>query len=170
MEDDAVKSEPEAPQDQQQSPSRPRHKRVNTDETERPASAQQSRDDTQEHAGAETEENISDDDEEADPAVQIANFDWDDLHRRYHAAIKECSQEEQELMQEWRSLMEYFAIWANSGHEHETDRTFRRLQTRTMYVKNEENKLEETRNHYISVVRAFESALNLLRRNVAFRG
>lgn len=158
------------------------HKRVNSDDTARPASAQQNRDDSAEHSDAEAELEVSDD-EATDPAVQIANFDWDDLHRRYHAMISTYSHEEAVLMDEWANLMEvlpcpsllhsaaqltsmqYFRVWANSGHDHETDRTFQRyvsaavslnrdtrliksrLQTRTMYVQNEENELENKRNH-----------------------
>ncbi|KAF2622788.1 hypothetical protein BU25DRAFT_415034 [Macroventuria anomochaeta] len=169
MDDVASKSEPAAPPDGQQTPKRPRHKRVNSDDTERPASAQRGSDDSEEHPDVEAEQEASDE-EDADPAVQIANFDWGDLHQRYHEAINQCSQEEAGSMGEWNSLMEYFRIWANSGHEHETDRTFQRLQTRTIYVQNEEDELENKRNHYINVVRAFESALNLLKANGMFRG
>ncbi len=111
MEDDASKSDPVAPQDIPQTPNRPKPKRVNTDETERPASAQQERDGSDYHAGS--EQNASDDDEEPDPATPIADFDWNDLHQRYHDAISNCSREEDELMQEWTNLMEvllcYFA-------------------------------------------------------------
>jgi len=33
------------------------------------------------------------------------------------------------------------------------------------YVQNSEEELEQKRNHYVSVVKAFESALNLLKAN-----
>ncbi|KAF1360484.1 hypothetical protein EJ07DRAFT_177196 [Lizonia empirigonia] len=162
MEDNvALKSEPAAPQDAHQTPKRSEHKRMNSDDTERPATAQRDRDSAEEQSKIETEQNPSDDD--ADPAEQIAIFDWEALHQQYHAAINECSQGEAELMREWASLMQFFHVWAESGHYHETNRTFQRLQTRTMFVTHEEEKLENTRNHYVNVVRAFESALNLLR-------
>lgn len=105
MGDDVTsKSAPAAPLDAQQTPKRPKHKRMNSDDTERPASAQRKRDDSVGHSDVEAEQESSDD-EEADPSAQIANFDWDDLHQRYHDAIKDCSAEEARLMQEWESLM-----------------------------------------------------------------
>ena len=97
------KSEPAAPLDAQPTPKRSKHKRMNSDDTERPASAQHKRDESAGHSDVETEQESSD--EEADPSAHIANFDWDDLHQRYHDAIKDCSAEEARLMQEWESLM-----------------------------------------------------------------
>lgn len=79
--------------------------------------------------------------------------------------MKTCHGEEAALTEEWESLMTYFRLWAQSGHLHETDRTYSRLCTRTSYVKHSEDTLEQKRNHYISVVKAFESALNLLKAN-----
>lgn len=106
MDDDlALKSEPAAPQNTQQTPKRLKHKRVNSDDTERPASAQRDCDESEEHSDIEAEQGLSDD-EDADPAVQITNFDWEDLHQRYHEAINQCNLEEAELMEEWASLME----------------------------------------------------------------
>ncbi|KAJ4335381.1 hypothetical protein N0V87_006170 [Didymella glomerata] len=147
MDNPASKSEPAAPQEQQQSQDvqmlkRSKHKRVNSDSTERPASAQRDRrDDSIEHSDVEAGPDLVD--EDADPADPIVVFDWQDLHVRYHQAINRCSQEEAELMNEWSSLME-----------------------------TEEDELERKRLHYINVVKAFESALNLLKANNAmmFRG
>lgn len=110
MDDPASKSEPAAPQEQQQSqdvqmPKRSKNKRVNSDSTERPASAQRDRrDDSIEHSDVEAGPDLVDKD--ADPADPIVDFDWQDLHVRYHQAINRCSQEEAELMNEWSSLME----------------------------------------------------------------
>lgn len=110
MDDPASKSEPAAPQEQQQSqdvqrPMRSKHKRVASDSTERPASAQRDRHDgSVEHSDVEAEPNVSD--EDVDPADPIVDLDWQDLHERYHEAINKCSQEEAELMDEWSSLME----------------------------------------------------------------
>lgn len=110
MDDTAPKFEPAAPQDQQQSqdvqtPKRSKHKRVNSDSTERPASAQRDRrDDLVQHSDVEAELDLSD--EDADPADSIVDFNWDELHQKYHDAINQCSQEETELMGEWLNLME----------------------------------------------------------------
>ena len=106
MDDDLEsKYKPIAPQEVQQTPKRRKHKRINSDDTERPASAQRDRDDSEQHSDIEVEQKLPDDDE-ADPAAQIADFDWEHLHQRYHDAIKTCSDEEAELMQEWSNLME----------------------------------------------------------------
>lgn len=135
-------------------------KRVDSNETERPPSAQQRHDDrSDEHS-----EFMSDDDPAInDPAHRLPAFDWEDLHARYHAAISKCQGEEDALMQEFQNLMTYFRIWAESGHVHETNRTYHRLQTRSTYVRHAEDTLEQKRNHYVNVVKAFESALNLLK-------
>lgn len=154
----AVKPEPPATQDAETS--RPMRKRANSDDTERPPSAQQQRNETGSEDSDANSENESIDD---GPADRIPDFDWDDLHSRYHAAIDKCQTEENELMHEFESLMTYFRIWAESGHAQETGRTYHRLQTRSTYVRHSEDALETTRNHYINVVKAFESALNLLR-------
>ncbi|KAI8940232.1 hypothetical protein NX059_003935 [Plenodomus lindquistii] len=154
-----VKPEPIATQDAEAS--RLTHKRANSDDTERPPSARQRSDD----AGDEQSDANSNESESIDdgPADRITAFDWNELHERYHAEIDKCQSQEHELMQEFESLMTYFRIWAASGHVHETNRTYHRLQTRSTYVRHSEEKLETTRNHYINVVKAFESALNLLR-------
>ncbi|KAF5850024.1 hypothetical protein GGP41_005440 [Bipolaris sorokiniana] len=116
-------SEAEPPRQDAQN-SRPPHRRVGSDETERPHSAQQTQHDTDSHI-SETSEEESDEDD-LDPAHRIDDFNWEDLHHRYHEAVKVCHGEEAALMEEWESLMTYFRIWAQSGHEHETDRTYSR--------------------------------------------
>ncbi|KAF1836658.1 hypothetical protein BDW02DRAFT_566750 [Decorospora gaudefroyi] len=157
----AFKSEPPLTQNVETVP--PPLRRVGSNETQRPASARRSHDGVDEQADVNAED-LSEE-ENTDPAERIEDFDWDDLHHRYHEAIKKCHGDEAELMQEWESLMAYFRVWANSGHEHETDRTYSRLRTRMTYVQHSEAQLEQKRNHYINVVRAFESALNLLKAN-----
>ncbi|KAF3040627.1 hypothetical protein E8E11_005498 [Didymella keratinophila] len=90
MDDSASKSEPAAPQEGQQSrdvqtPRRSKHKRVDSDSTERPASAQRDgRDGSSEHSDVEAELDPSD--EDADPAEPIVNFDWDELHENTSAS------------------------------------------------------------------------------------
>lgn len=120
MDDDLdSKYEPIVPQEVQQTPKRRKHKRINSDDTERPASAQRDSDDSEQHSDIEVEQKLPDDDE-ADPAAQIADFDWEHLHQRYHDAIKTCSDEEAELMQEWSNLMEVLMspFWTT---QHTTD-------------------------------------------------
>ncbi|KAF1912261.1 hypothetical protein BDU57DRAFT_458291 [Ampelomyces quisqualis] len=157
------KSEPPTPQNHEAP--RPPVRRVSSEETERPPSAQQSN----KNVGHEEEEDEVDeketdeDDIDSDPAEQIREFNWHELHQRYHDVMNDCHIQEAQLAQEWESLMNYFRVWAESGHDHETDRTFQRLKTRTSYVQHSEATLEQKRSHYISVVKAFESALSLLK-------
>ncbi|CAO2656698.1 Nn.00g055010.m01.CDS01 [Neocucurbitaria sp. VM-36] len=143
--------------------SRPSLRRVSSEETERPPSAQQLDRDGDEQVDSNSSDDLEE--EENDPADKIVDFDWNDLHERYHEAVNKCHGHETELMQEWESLMTFFRIWAESGHGHETGRTYARLRTRMAYVQHSEANLEQTRSHYVNVVRAFESALNLLRAN-----
>lgn len=105
MEDGASECGSAVAQGSQQTPTSPGHERMNTDETERPASAQQIHDGLEDHLHDGTEEHVSDD-EEGDPAIKITEFDWTNLHQNYHDAIKSFKVEEDELMQEWASLME----------------------------------------------------------------
>jgi hypothetical protein len=79
---------------------RPPPRRVSSEETERPPSAQKDADEHTEFEDGEDEENI-----DFDPAEKIADFDWDDLHGRYHQAMERCHAQEGELAQEWESLM-----------------------------------------------------------------
>lgn len=99
------KSEPATTPDAHQTPKRPRHKRMKSDDTERPASAQQDRGDSDDHSDVDADQIIAED-EDLDPAAPITHFDWDRLHQQYHDAMNECNSEEVELMQQWASLME----------------------------------------------------------------
>lgn len=110
------------------------------------------------HEGTEGAE----DTEQLDPAAEIEHFDWAKLEERYHRAIGERNKEEQEILQEWENLMNFFTIWAQTSQTHEVERSFKRLRTRIAHVRNSENNLEATRAHYTKVVSAFESALALL--------
>ncbi|KAF2498629.1 hypothetical protein BU16DRAFT_300953 [Lophium mytilinum] len=100
--------------------------------------------------------------EPVDPAEKIEDFDWGNLEERYHDAMDKNIDVEQRLTEEWDDLMNFFSIWQEASKHHEVDRSFRRLRTRTAHVQNSEENLEKTRVHYIQVVRAFESALDLL--------
>ncbi|KAF2806882.1 uncharacterized protein BDZ99DRAFT_366395, partial [Mytilinidion resinicola] len=97
-----------------------------------------------------------------DPSERIEDFNWGELEDRYHEAMDKNIDVEQQLTEEWANLMNFFSIWQDASKHHEVDRSFRRLRTRMAHVQNSEENLEKTRNHYIHVVKAFESALDLL--------
>lgn len=88
------KSEP--PLTQKEEGAKPALGRFDSEDTERPPSAQQVHDDTDE----EQEEELN-----SDPAEKIVEFDWDELHERYHKAMETCHDEEGTLAQEFESLM-----------------------------------------------------------------
>lgn len=104
----------------------------------------------------------AEDSDQSDPADKIEHFDWKKLEERYHDAIAEKNKVEREILDEFNSLMNFFTIWADTSQSHEAERSFKRLRTRMAHVQNSEEKLETTRLHYIQVVKAFESALQLL--------
>lgn len=93
-----TESEPYQKQDAQ-----PALKRINSDETERPSSAQESQHAPDDQASEDSDEEFNSDD--SDPAHRIEDFDWEDLHHRYHEAMKVCHGEEAALMEEWKNLM-----------------------------------------------------------------
>lgn len=95
----------------------------------------------------------------------IAPFDWDEFEQRYKDAIREASQDESRLIEEFERLVAYFNIWAASARDHDAERAIKRLQTREMHVRNSEMTLAQKKQHYTEVVKAFKSALALLSDN-----
>ncbi|KAF2270582.1 hypothetical protein CC78DRAFT_563934 [Lojkania enalia] len=128
-------------------------------ETEPPPSAQHVRQNGNGQGGGSEADGTEDG---SNPEDKITDFDWHDLEWRYHNAMRNCQQNEQQLLEEWRDLMSFFDVWASSGHEHETGRTYKRLKTRMAHVQHSEEELERTRNHYINVVTAFQSVFKIM--------
>ncbi|CAK4033428.1 Hypothetical predicted protein [Lecanosticta acicola] len=98
------------------------------------------------------------------PDERIAEFDWRELEARYHDKVQFFAEKEAALIGEWNDLLDSFGIWATAGSQKEVNRSFKRLRTQMVYVRNEEDELEQKRLHYVKVVEAFRSALDLLRR------
>ncbi|KAH7269478.1 uncharacterized protein BKA55DRAFT_682569 [Fusarium redolens] len=90
-------------------------------------------------------------------------FDWDEFEARYEAALQEADEREREILKEADALSKYFKIWAASASAHDDERAAKRLQTRRRFVNLAEDKMERKQQHYDQVVRAFESALALLK-------
>ena len=82
-------------------------------------------------------------DEDAEPADQIATFDWMELETRYHRQMEQYAAEEQDLYRSFSDLCgvmhaflapiaifakptQYFYVWAETGHAHEVERSFKR--------------------------------------------
>ncbi|XWW95485.1 hypothetical protein V2A60_003444 [Cordyceps javanica] len=94
---------------------------------------------------------------------ELHAFDWEDFESRYEAALQKASEEEAEILKEAESLSKYFRAWATAASSHDDVRAVKRLQTRQRFVNLSEEKLSQKQKHYVEVVRAFESALALLK-------
>ncbi|QPG96118.1 hypothetical protein C2857_003228 [Epichloe festucae Fl1] len=97
------------------------------------------------------------------PPADIPPFDWEDFEARYESALKEADGEEKEILKEAESLSKYFQAWASAASEHDDERAVKRLRTRQRFVNLSEEKMAQKQKHYEEVVRAFESALALLK-------
>ncbi|MCJ1249072.1 hypothetical protein MMC30_006294 [Trapelia coarctata] len=97
-----------------------------------------------------------------DPKMPLDGFDWADLEKRYHDKMDECRETENEICEEFGKWVRVFEAWASTTIHHENERSIKRLKTRMRYVHGAEERLEKKRQHYSSVVKAFESALALL--------
>uniref|UniRef100_A0A8H7N7S2 Uncharacterized protein n=1 Tax=Bionectria ochroleuca TaxID=29856 RepID=A0A8H7N7S2_BIOOC len=113
------------------------------------------------------------------------SFDWDDFEKRYEEALREMGQAEQDIFKEAENLSkvspvscvgtdsndlgilsgwnQYFRTWAAAASSHDDERAVKRLQTRRRFVNISEEKMAQKQQHYEDVLRAFESALALLR-------
>ncbi|GIZ43415.1 hypothetical protein CKM354_000664300 [Cercospora kikuchii] len=96
------------------------------------------------------------------PDQPIEGFDWNGLIYDYHQKTRGLDQQESDIMEGCRQLMDFFEAWAVVGSRKETARSFKRLKTQMAYVEREEYDLDQKRLHYIQVVNAFKSALQLL--------
>lgn len=123
--DQGPTSGPEQPASQDSQAAHAPLRRVGSDATQRPASAQQPRhDDSDEPSSADSEAEAEVEEDDSDPAHRIDHFDWDDLHHRYHEAMKTCHGEEAALTEEWESLMTVmFASFLLTKHM-DTSNTF----------------------------------------------
>ncbi|KAI6283923.1 hypothetical protein MCOR27_003000 [Pyricularia oryzae] len=100
---------------------------------------------------------------------QIPDFDWDDFRSQYEQALAKANDKELELLREFDGLVRYFNVWAAAASAHDNERAVKRLQTRQRYVQIGEENLAHRKQHLAEVVRAFQSALALLSRQVPSR-
>lgn len=100
----------------------------------------------------------------------LAPFDWDEFEARFEEALAKANEGEQELLDEFESLIKYFNVWASAASVHDTERGIkrlvlsspllrqvlrldsstngmRRLQTRERYVKIAEQSLSQKKKH-----------------------
>ncbi|KAF2482224.1 hypothetical protein BDY17DRAFT_310755 [Neohortaea acidophila] len=97
-----------------------------------------------------------------DPLENMEAFDWRELEARFHEKQAEFAAKEQAIVDEFQGLSQSFGMWAAAGSNQESNRTFKRLKTQMTLVQHHEDGLAAKRQHYIKVVDAFKSALELL--------
>ncbi|PPJ50137.1 hypothetical protein CBER1_04824 [Cercospora berteroae] len=117
---------------------------------------------TEDEAEKDLDSSVDDEDVSELPDQPIEGFDWNGLIYDYHQKTSVLDQQENEIMEGCRQLMDFFEAWAVVGSRKETARSFKRLKTQMAYVEREEYDLDQKRLHYIQVVNAFKSALQLL--------
>lgn len=93
----------------------------------------------------------------------LASFDWEDFEARYDKALRDADEQEEEILKQAGALSKYFKVWAAAASAHDDERAAKRLQTRRRFVNLSEENMAQKQQHYDEVVRAFESALALLR-------
>ncbi|KAL7943268.1 hypothetical protein V8C42DRAFT_347237 [Trichoderma barbatum] len=96
-------------------------------------------------------------------AAVLEPFDWDDFEVRYEKSLAEAEAQEREVLLEAESLSQYFQAWSSAASAHDDKRAIKRLQTRERFVKISEQRVAQKQQHCDEVMRAFESALALLR-------
>lgn len=110
----------------------------------------------------ETQRRRSDRSEMTSPG-HLAPFDWEDFEDRYEKALQEADEKEKQMLEEFAQLVKYFNVWASASSTHDNERATKRLQTRERYVSLSEQSLSQKKQHLAEVVKAFQSALALLR-------
>ncbi|KPM40717.1 hypothetical protein AK830_g5865 [Neonectria ditissima] len=93
----------------------------------------------------------------------LASFDWEDFEVRYEKALRDADDHEDGILKQADALSKYFKVWASAASAHDDERAAKRLQTRRRFVNLSEENMAQKQQHYDEVVRAFESALALLR-------
>lgn len=111
---------------------------------------------------AQTPEPMPEDDTLGSSKDPLEEYSWAELEERFAARMEECRLKEEEIGKEFQEWLEVFKAWTSVTSIHEEERASKRLRTRITYVQDKETALDEKRQHYVKVVRAFESALALM--------
>ncbi|EGD85595.1 hypothetical protein H112_06504 [Trichophyton rubrum D6] len=96
-------------------------------------------------------------------ARELEGCTWEQLQQRFAEEMDERSRAENILQKETADLLEVFMAWSQTTTFRDEDRAYKRFKTRMDHVQKSETNLEEKKVHYANVVKAFESALALLR-------
>ncbi|KZZ93157.1 hypothetical protein AAP_02623 [Ascosphaera apis ARSEF 7405] len=95
--------------------------------------------------------------------MSLQSYDWETLQNKFAEAMEERTQAEMALQRETADLLEMFISWSQTTGLRDEDRAYKRFKTRMGFVQHSEMSLEDKKQHYTNVIKAFESALALLR-------
>ncbi|KAK0118148.1 hypothetical protein ONS95_012454 [Cadophora gregata] len=112
----------------------------------------------------ETDEEDEDEEDEEDEDQDLPKFDWSDFEHRYTETLKSQHEEEVEIIDEFDLYATSFMVWAQAAAQRDNGRMSKRLKTRVRFTQLAEESLEDKKNHYLEVVGAFQTAMNMLRR------
>ncbi|KAG4440983.1 hypothetical protein IFR05_003547 [Cadophora sp. M221] len=108
--------------------------------------------------------NDSDEEEEDDGESILMGFEWSDFEHRYTENLRNKFEEECNIIAEFDEWAAGFISWAQAGVEHDNGRMSKRLRTRIEFTQQQENSLGDKKKHYVGVVAAFQTAMDMLRR------
>ncbi|KAH9220567.1 hypothetical protein DL95DRAFT_383057 [Leptodontidium sp. 2 PMI_412] len=108
--------------------------------------------------------NDTDEEEEDDGESILRGFEWPDFEHRYTDTLKSKFEEECDIIEEFDAWAAGFISWAQAGAEHDNGRMSKRLKTRIEFTQQQESSLEDKKKHYLGVVAAFQTAMDMLRR------
>ncbi|KAG8623734.1 hypothetical protein KVT40_008710 [Elsinoe batatas] len=104
------------------------------------------------------------DEEQPKPDEHLPEFDWEALEHKLQSEMHNKDEEMNRAFAEWSDLTNFFSLWFSVGNSLENNRARKRHKTQQVYVRHEEDSLEDLREGYVKVMSAFESAMEMLNR------
>ncbi|KAH6669416.1 hypothetical protein B0J14DRAFT_118891 [Halenospora varia] len=102
------------------------------------------------------------DEEEEDSEADLPPFEYEATMAEFLDKLRVAENKEAELMQQFVDYCQLFDAWSRGGANKVNTRATKRLKTRERFIQLSEVDLEKKKEHYESVVKAFQVALDLL--------
>ncbi|KAH8679835.1 hypothetical protein BGZ60DRAFT_238334 [Tricladium varicosporioides] len=102
------------------------------------------------------------DEEEEDSEADLPPFEYEATMAEFLDKLRVAENKEAELMEQFVDYCQLFDAWSRGGANKVNTRATKRLKTRERFVQLSEADLEKKKEHYESVVKAFQVALDLL--------
>ncbi|KAJ5752371.1 hypothetical protein N7520_009288 [Penicillium odoratum] len=93
---------------------------------------------------------------------RLDQCDWNQLQEKYTDAMDKHSRVEEDLRAQTTKLLGAFTAWSKTAVLQDEQRALKRFKTQMQHVHNSEVNVENKKQHYTEVVKAFQSALALL--------